>query len=168
MTKDGPEMDDDGVKIVIAKDRPDRPDVADLLAIHLAFAAQESPPEHVHALDVSGLMDPSISFWSACDEKTGEVLGVGALKELDDTHGELKSMHTRESARGRGVGRAILHHLLELASFRGYDRVSLETGSMEIFAPARALYASVGFVGCAPYADYVESEHSICMTLTAD
>jgi putative acetyltransferase len=117
----------------------------------------------VHALDVSGLLPPSITFVSV--RVDGRVLGVGALRELDHTHAELKSMHTVAEARGRGVARAILDHLLDLARARGYLRVSLETGSMAAFAPARALYASAGFTVCPPFGDYWDSPYSTCMTL---
>ncbi|HVU72752.1 MAG TPA: GNAT family N-acetyltransferase [Mycobacteriales bacterium] len=148
----------------IAADDPRTPDVVALLERHLAFANEHSPPEDVHALDVGALLDPAITFCSARDG-AGTLLGVGALKELDLTHGELKSMHTAAAARGRGVGRAMAKHLLRLARERGYERVSLETGTMAAFAPARTLYASLGFTVCPPFADYVESPNSVCMTL---
>jgi putative acetyltransferase len=92
-------------------------------------------------------------------------LGVGALKVLDDEHAEIKSMHTAATARGRGVARVMLDHLLALARARGCTQVSLETGTMEAFAPARALYASAGFEVCEPFADYWDSPYSVCMTL---
>ena len=95
----------------------------------------------------------------------GRLLGVGAIKELEPGHGELKSMHTLVESRGRGVGRSVLTHLLAIARERGYRRVSLETGSMAAFAPARAMYASVGFVTCGPFADYIESSYSSFMAL---
>lgn len=135
-----------------------------LLQRHLAFADEHSPPEDVHALDVDGLCTPDITFLSARED--GVLLGVGAIKELDAAHGELKSMHTLIESRGRGVGRAVLNRLLEIARERDYRRVSLETGSMAAFAPARAMYASVGFVDCQPFADYVESSYSSFMSLT--
>lgn len=134
-----------------------------LLARHLAFARAESPPEDVHALDVAGLVSPAITFYSY--RRDGQLLGVGALKELDPEHGELKSMHTAAEARRQGIGRAMLVHLLDEASRRGYRRVSLETGSMEAFAPARALYAGMGFRPCPPFGEYRLSPNSICMTL---
>ena len=109
-----------------------------LLAVHLRFSHDVTPAGHVHALDVDGLRDPAVAFFSA--RRGGELLGVGALKHLDDTHGELKSMHTAAAARGQGVGRAMVEHLLAVARGRGYRRVSLETGTMDEFAPARALY----------------------------
>src|SRR4051794_38226867 len=97
----------------------------------------QSPPEDVHALDIQGLIDPAITFYSF--RADGELLGVGALKRLDAHHAEIKSMHTAQEARGRGVGRAILGHILAVARDRGYTRISLETGAMEAFAPARTL-----------------------------
>ncbi|MFL5846094.1 MAG: GNAT family N-acetyltransferase [Solirubrobacteraceae bacterium] len=148
---------------VIAVDDPRAADVRALLERHLAFAASHSPPEDVHALDVERLVDPAITFFSFRDDD--ELLGVGALKELGDGHAELKSMHTAEAARGRGVGRAIAAHLLAEARSRGLTRVSLETGTMEAFAAARALYASLGFEPCPPFADYPNSRNSVCMTL---
>jgi putative acetyltransferase len=134
-----------------------------LLQRHLDFADEHSPPEDVHALDVDGLLSSDITFLSA--REGGMLLGVGAIKELDPTHGELKSMHTLSDSRGRGVGRTVLRALLEIARERGYTTVSLETGSMAAFAPARAMYLSVGFVDCEPFADYAESPYSSFMSL---
>jgi putative acetyltransferase len=148
---------------IIAADDPARPDVLALLAAHLAFAHRHSPPEDVHALDVAGLAVDGVAFFSA--REGGALLGVGALREVDAEHVELKSMHTAEAARGRGVGRAMLAYLLEQARSRGYRRISLETGTMEAFEPARALYRSVGFVDCPPFGDYFPSPNSVCMTL---
>ncbi len=117
----------------------------------------------MHALDVSGLLDPAITFYSY--RADGELLAVGAIKQLDPEHGEIKSMHTVQAARGRGVGRAMLSHLLGVARSRGYRRVSLETGTMAEFSPARALYASAGFTACGPFASYRPSEDNYFMTL---
>ena len=115
-----------------------------LLERHLEFARSVTPPEDVHALDIDGLLDPEVTFFSL---REGDiVLGIGAIKRLDDTHYELKSIHTAEEARGRGVGRAVVEHLLEVATDRGAARVSLETGAQEEFAASRALYARLGFV----------------------
>jgi putative acetyltransferase len=148
---------------LIASDDPRADDVRRLLAAHLAFANEHSPPEDVHALDVSGLLDPSVSFFSL--RRNGELLGVGALKRLDAHHAELKSMHTAVAARRQGVGRAILQYLIGLARDRGFLRLSLETGSMEAFEPARLLYANAGFVACGPFDTYVPSPNSTFMTL---
>ena len=148
----------------ISVDDPRAADVRALLARHLAFANAHSPPEDVHALDVDGLLGPAVTFVSCRSD--GVLLGVGALKRLDGDHAELKSMHVVEEARGRGVGRAILDHLLAVAREGGFRRVSLETGSMEAFAPARSLYESAGFAPCAPFGDYWDSPNSTCMTLS--
>jgi putative acetyltransferase len=150
----------------IAPDDPTADDVRAVLARHLAFAHEVTPPEGVHALGVEGLVDPDVTFFSA--RLDGRVLGVGALKRLDPSHAELKSMHTVEQARGRGVGRALVTHLLAVAADRGYRRVSLETGVMEAFAPARALYAALGFTPCARFGEYVSSPTSACMTIVLD
>jgi putative acetyltransferase len=149
--------------LVIAVHDPRAADVRALLERHLAFANEHSPPENVHALDVDGLTRAEITFFGA--RRAGELLGVGALKQLDPGHGELKSMHTAATARGQGVGRAIVTHLLAEARRRGYRRVSLETGTMEAFAPARSLYAGFGFEPCEPFGDYPDSPLSACMTL---
>jgi putative acetyltransferase len=150
------------VYLVIAVDDPRAADVRALLGRHLAFAHTTSPSEHVHALDVDSLAGPTVTFLSA--RRDGVLLGVGALKELDARHGEIKSMHTAAEARGAGVGRAVLRRLLDLAADRGYRRVSLETGTMDAFAPARALYESYGFRPCAPFAQYTVNPYSYCMS----
>ncbi len=149
--------------LVIAADDPSADDVRALLAVHLRFSHDVTPAGHVHALDVDGLRDPAVAFFSA--RRGGELLGVGALKHLDDAHGELKSMHTAAAARGQGVGRAMVEHLLAVARGRGYRRVSLETGTMDEFAPARALYERTGFVPCPPFGAYTVNPYSTCMTL---
>jgi putative acetyltransferase len=122
-----------------------------------------TPPEDVHALDLDGLLDSSITFFSL--RSGGELLGVGALKQLDSDHAEVKSMHTTVAARRRGAGRAMLQHLLAVAAERGVRRVSLETGAGEAFAPARSLYAGAGFVACGPFGEYRASPNSAFMTL---
>jgi putative acetyltransferase len=138
-------------------------DVQALLQRHLAFNHESTPPEDVHALDVTGLLHPAITFFSARRDR--QLLAVGALQQLNETHGELKSMHTAEAARRQGVGRAILDHLVSVARQRQYRRVSLETGAMEAYAPARSLYSSKGFALCGPFGDYVASPNSVFMTL---
>lgn len=150
-------------EFVVATADPREDDITRLLTSHLEFASVHSPPQHVHALDLEGLADGSVSFFSLRED--GVLLGVGALRELDPKHGEIKSMHTSEMARGRGVGRVMLDHLLETARARGYDQVSLETGTMDAFAPARRLYESAGFEVSPPFGDYWQNEHSVCMTL---
>jgi putative acetyltransferase len=143
---------------------PRRADVTALLQRHLDFCNTHTPPEHVYALDINGLLGPEITLFGL--RRDGELLGVGALKELDPTHGEIKSMHTAQEARGLGVGTAIVEHLVATAAGRGYERVSLETGSMDAFGPARSLYAGVGFVPCGAFGDYPDSPTSSFMTLT--
>jgi putative acetyltransferase len=133
-------------------DDPRKPEVRAVLARHLTFCLTETPPEHSFALDVDGLLDPAVTFISYRDGTA--VLGVAAIKELDAAHAEIKSMHTTTEARGRGVGRALLNRLLEVARARGYRRVSLETGTTPGFAAARALYESAGFTPTGPFAGY--------------
>ena len=147
----------------IALDDPRAADVRELLRRHLTFARSVTPPEDAHALDLDGLLDPSISFYSC--RADGQLLAIGALRRLDDEHAEVKSMHTVEAARGRGIGRAMLDHLLGVARERGYRRVSLETGAMDEFAPARALYVNAGFVPTETFGDYRESRNSVYLTL---
>jgi putative acetyltransferase len=149
--------------LVIAVDDPGADDVRALLERHLAFAREVTPPGHVHALDADGLMDPAITLFSA--RRDGVLLGVGALSRLDDAHAELKSMHTSEAARGLGVGRAMVDHILAFAAEQKFERVSLETGTMDAFAPARLLYSKAGFVPSKPFGAYTDNPISICMTI---
>lgn len=134
----------------------DSADVQALLAFHFAQMRSTSPPDACHVLPADGLRDPAISFWSARDD--GRLLGVGALKALGPDHGEIKSMRTAPEALGRGVGRALLHHLVDEARARGYRRLSLETGSTAPFAAALRLYESEGFVSCGPFGGYRDTE----------
>jgi putative acetyltransferase len=139
------------------------PEIAGLLREHLRDMYATSPPESVHALDLERLRDPSITFWTAWD---GHALaGCGALRELDPRHAEIKSMRTSKPYLRSGVGRFVLDHMLNVARTRGYKRVSLETGSMEYFAPARALYENFGFTYCKPFAEYTDDPNSAYMTL---
>jgi putative acetyltransferase len=149
---------------VIEVDDPRREDVRALLARHLEHAIATTPPEGVYALDLDGLLDPAITFFSY--RLNGELLAIGALKQLDDDHAELKSMHTAQAARGRGIGREMVEHLIAVARDRGLARISLETGSMDAFAPARSLYRKAGFVPCGPFGDYPGGPTSSFMTLS--
>ena len=149
--------------LVIAVEDPRIDDVRTLLDRHLAFAREVTPPDHDHAMEVDDLAGLAVTFFSA--RRDGALLGVGALKRLDETHAELKSMHTGEAARGQGVGRAMVHHLLAVAADRRYQRVSLETGTMDAFAPARSLYTKAGFEPCAPFGEYTVNPHSACMAI---
>jgi putative acetyltransferase len=138
------------------------PEIVALLEEHLEDMRAASPPESKHALDLDGLRRPEITFWTVWD---GDLLvGCGALKELDSTHGEIKSMRTAAGYRGRGLASAMLSHIVEEAARRGYRRLSLETGSGEFFAPARALYGKFGFVVSEPFGDYKADPNSCFMT----
>ena len=139
------------------------PRVVDLLHTHLTSAHAETAPGSAHALDITELQSPNISFWTIWE---GEMLlGIGALKRLSPDHGEVKSMHTAKSARRRGVGGTMLRHIIASARKCGMSRLSLETGSWEYFRPAQALYRSHGFVECVPFADYMPDSNSVFMSL---
>jgi putative acetyltransferase len=140
-----------------------RPQVHDLLREHLASMHELSPPESVHALDLAALRRPEVTFWTVWEGAT--LVGCGALKELDPSHGEVKSMRTPVSHRRRGAGRAVLARIVEEARARGYARLSLETGAQEAFGPARRLYESFGFTCCGPFAQYRLDPNSVFMTL---
>jgi len=133
----------------------DSSDVRELLAFHFAQMRETSPPEACHVLPVDGLRHSAVTFWSA--REGGELVGVGALKQLAADHGEVKSMRTAPAALGRGVGRALLNHIVAEARSRGYRRLSLETGSTEPFAAALRLYESEGFAPCGPFSDYEDT-----------
>jgi putative acetyltransferase len=138
------------------------PEIIRLLHEHLQSVALHSPPESVHALGLEALRNPDITFWSVWQDS--ELMGCGAIKELDSRHGEIKSMRTVSLHLRKGVAAGLMHHILEEAERRSYERLSLETGSMDAFAPARSLYASFGFEPCGPFANYVEDPHSVFMT----
>jgi putative acetyltransferase len=146
--------------------RPDDlsgPAIRELLEEHVRSMRSISPPESVHALDLEGLRRPEVTFWTAWSGD--ELLGCGALKELDAWHGEIKSMRTALRARRAGVARALLEHIVEVARSRRYARLSLETGSQEAFEPARRLYKGFGFRHCPPFEGYVEDPNSVFMTI---
>jgi len=136
--------------------------IAALLREHLQNMFENSPPESVHALNIEQLRKPGITFWSVWND--ADLLGCGALKELDSQHGEIKSMRTVSTHRRKGVAARLLQHILDEARKRNYKRVSLETGSMEAFGPAQRLYARFGFQLCPPFADYIEDPNSLFMT----
>ena len=133
-----------------------------LILAQLEYGRAVSPPEDAHALEPEALAGPGVALFAA--REGGAVLAIGALVRLDDEHGELKAMHTAAAARGRGLGRAMLARLLGEARRRDYRRVSLETGAMAEFAPARALYESAGFTPCPPFGDYVTSRNSVYLS----
>jgi putative acetyltransferase len=147
----------------IKKDDLTGPEIAELVMDHLRNMAIHSPPESRHALNLDGLKKPDITFWSAWE---GEgLVGCGALKEIDDQHGEIKSMKTSSSHLKKGVAKRLLQHIIEEAKRRGYQRLSLETGSMDAFIPARRLYESFGFHLCRPFSNYKEDPNSVFMTM---
>jgi N-acetylglutamate synthase and related acetyltransferases len=137
-------------------------EVLALLQFHLDEMHRWSPACKVHAMPAERLRQHDVAFFSAWDE--GRLAGCGAIKHLDEGHGELKSMRAAPEYRGKGVGRAILLHLLEEARARGYNRVSLETGRPEPFLPAQHLYLAHGFAECSPFGGYVSDDFSLCMT----
>jgi putative acetyltransferase len=142
----------------------DTPEFADLMQIHADLMLSLSPPGSCHFLALDALRADDIAVWEMRDGET--LVGCGALKHLSETHGELKAMHTLASYRGAGLGRKMLSHIVEEARGRGYQRLSLETGSMDGFLPSRTLYERFGFGRCAPFGDYVEDPHSVFMTRT--
>lgn len=137
-------------------------EIAELLEEHLRDMYAASPPESVHALDLSKLRKPEITFWSAW--VGGDLVGCGALKELEPGHAEIKSMRSANRFRGTGVGKKMLEHILQVARERNYARLSLETGTQDFFLPARKLYERYGFEYCGPFADYAEDPYSAFMT----
>ena len=143
----------------------DAPDVQELLALHFAAMRASSPPEACHVLPIDGLRDPAIRFFSLRDD-SGRLLGVGALKDFDPGHGEIKSMRTAPDALGRGVGGFLLSHLLAIAREMGLHRVSLETGSGTTFDAANGLYERDGFAPCGPFGGYRDTPFTRFWTLT--
>lgn len=140
-----------------------RQQVHALLNEHLTNMFELSPPENVFALDVTKLRAPDITFWTVWENEL--LLGCGALKELSAEHGEVKSMRTPRALRRRGAGRAVLAHIIAVAGQRGYETLSLETGSNPAFLPAQKLYQSFGFTYCGPFGSYREDPNSVFMSL---
>jgi putative acetyltransferase len=138
-------------------------EVIALLEQHLAEMASHTPAESVHAMPVERLAGRDVTFWSVWSDD--RLAGCGALKRLDATHAEIKSMRVADDFRRQGVGEVILLHLIAAARARGYTRVSLETGSNPPFKAARRLYSRHGFIECEPFADYVLDPWSVFMTL---
>ena len=150
--------------VIVAPASPFEPDILQLLTEHLRDMHAESPPESVHALAADALAQPHVTLLAA-READGELLGVGAIAQIGPQHGEIKSMRTVSEHRGRGIAGTILTALLQLAVARGFERVSLETGSADFFAPARRLYERHGFVPCGPFDDYWDDPESAFFTL---
>lgn len=140
------------------------PAIAALLEEHLTEMRATSPPESVHALDLDALREPGVTFWSVWDGDS--LVGCGALKRIGDRHAEVKSMRTTRARQGNGIGSAVLAHIIAQARAMGFTRLSLETGSMPFFAPARRLYERFGFAYCEPFADYRPDPNSVFMTRT--
>jgi putative acetyltransferase len=139
-------------------------EIQKLLTEHLEDMHTASPAECVHALDLTGLKMPNITFWTVWEGN--QLLGCGALKILNETNGEIKSMRTTSAARNKGVASTLLRHILDTAKQKELDRISLETGSQDFFAPARKLYKKHGFNECGPFSDYKLDPYSVFMTKT--
>ncbi len=150
------------VEIKTADPRSDA--IANLVREHLEDVAMHSPPESTHAMGIDALWSPGVTLWAAWEGR--ELLGCAALLELDPRHGEIKSMRTARDHLRKGVASKLLEHILSEARRRSYARLSLETGSMEVFAPARALYTRFGFTPCDPFANYHPDRNSVFMTRT--
>ena len=134
----------------------DEPQVIELLRFHAAGMLANSPEGSCHFLDLSGLRRPDVTFWSAWDGD--ELTGVGALKQLDAGHGEIKSMRTKPEHLGKGVGAHLLRQIMATARERGYHRLSLETGSGDAFDAVHALYRKFGFSECGAFGDYPQDD----------
>lgn len=150
------------MEIVIAVEESLTDELAQALQAHWLFCTSSTPIEHVYALDASKLFAPDITIFGARID--GELVGVGAMRKLDEHHAELKSMNTLAKSRGLGIGKAMVAHIEEFAKSNGVDRMSLETGTNEAFRPARELYKSLGYESCDAFGDYVLSEDNTCMT----
>ncbi len=137
-------------------------ELAHVLQAHWLFCTSSTPIEHVYALDASKLFSPDITVFGARID--GELVGVGAMRKLDQLHAELKSMHTLAKSRGSGVGKAMVAYIEDFARSSGIERMSLETGTNEAFRPARQLYKSLGYQSCEAFGDYVLSKDNTCMT----
>jgi len=141
----------------------DNPQIVNLIREHLAAMEPTAPAESRHALDLSGLSDDSITLWSVWDGN--QLAGIGALKRISQTHAEIKSMKTAKTFLRKGIASLLLNHIIEEAKKSGYQQLSLETGSMDFFAPARKLYSSFGFLECGPFEGYIEDPNSVFMTI---
>lgn len=148
--------------VTITRESPLTEDLALLFARHTAHCHADTPPESIHMMDRAGLDRPEISFFVLRD--AGVPMAMGALKEIEPGHGEVKSMHVLDEARGRGFARRLVDHLIATAQDMGLTRLSLETGAQDSFAPARALYAAAGFVECPPFLGYKPDPMSVFMT----
>ena len=151
-------------RLAIEVDDPARDDVRRLVQIHRDWSLRQTPREFSFSVEPHAVAEAGITLFSV-RSFGGELLGIAGLKQLDDRHSEIKTMHVAAQARGRGVGRLLLEAVLAEARRRGCARVSLETGTGESFRPARSLYESFGFRPSEPFGDYANTEHNLCMTL---
>lgn len=152
----------DGARLTIAKESPLGPDLAVLMARHTADMHADTPPESIHMMDAGQLATDDVSFYVL--RLDGHPVAMGAFKRFAGDHGEIKSMHVLAENRGQGLSRVMLDHLVAKAGNSGITRLSLETGSQPMFAPARRLYEKAGFADCAPFGDYVLDPNSVFMT----
>lgn len=149
--------------MTIARESPQRPDLALLFARHTADMHADTPPESIHMLDAADLDAPDIWFFVLRDAE-GKPVGMGAFKRIDNGHAEVKSMHILTEARGQGLSRRMLDHLIKAAQAQGFTRLSLETGVQPTFIAARALYEKAGFSECPPFEGYSPDPNSVFMT----
>jgi putative acetyltransferase len=152
------------VRVRIVVDDLTHPAVIELLRLHLQRMHENSPPDNVFALDLTGLRSPEVTLWTAWDDND-DLMGCGALKELSPVHAELKSMRTADAHLRKGVAAAILDHMIGAAHTRGYERLSLETGTGPAFDAAHVLYRRAGFEECGPFGDYTGTDFSVYFTL---
>jgi len=141
----------------------DNPEVHDFLINHFIELRSVSPKGSAHVLDIAGLKDPSIKFWSLWEEN--DLMGSGALKFLDKEHGEFKSIRVHDRFRGEGNGLKIINHLINEAKKLNIKRLSLETGAGDFFLNARKLFDKCGFELCEPFSHYKKDINSIYMTM---
>jgi putative acetyltransferase len=153
-------------EIAIEVDDPRRDDVRELLQTHLSFSRGVTPSGYAYVLEGEELARSDVTFFSA--RIGGRLAAIAAIRRLDSSHGEIKSMHTRVDDRGQGIRRAIVEYIIAFARLQGYRRLSLETGTMDAFAPARTLYAKVGFESCGPIGEYTPSPYNTWMTMRLD
>ncbi len=151
-------------RLDITRESPLGPDLATLMARHTADMHADTPPESIHMMDAHALAVPDVQFYVMREQ--GQPVGMGAFKRMDAAHAEIKSMHVLSELRGRGLSRLMLDHLVAEARAADLQRLSLETGSQDMFAPARGLYLKAGFTECAPFADYTLDPNSVYMTRT--
>jgi len=141
----------------------DNPEVHELLVKHFIELRSVSPEGSAHVLDINGLKDPTIKFWSLWEDNT--LVGSGALKFLDKSHGEFKSIRVNDKSRNKGNGIKIVNYLINEAKKLNIKRLSLETGAGDFFLPARKLFLTCNFRVCGPFSHYVDDVNSVYMDL---